>query len=139
MLNQIEESLLNRLTNGGVSSIFRTVYGFLPPDAVASLGTYLRQLVTKPREVLIEDTAIVANAIKATAAVNHIADPGTFDTISMDTVNLKNGRQWTLICDGIVSWTAAGNVAVLGTCPALTTVTFTYDSGSQKWYPSKVA
>lgn len=139
MLNQTEESLLNKFMDGDVACIFRTAYGFLPTDKITKIGTYLRELVTKPREVLIEDTSIASDVIRATAAVNRIADPGSFDSISMADDLKLIGRQWTLLCAGIVSWTADGNVAVLGTCPANTSVTFTYDETTDKWYPSKVA
>lgn len=140
MLNQNEESLLNRLTDGEVSSIFRTVYGFLPSDAVAKLGTYLRQLVTKPREVLVESTNVAALTINATAAVNSTESAGPFGTIAIDSELSKTiGRQWTLISVSGCAWTALGNIAVAGACPAFTSVTFTYNPTTEKWYPSKVA
>ena len=144
MLSANEESLLNRLTSG-LFSIFRTAADFLPTDEIQSLGTYLRELATQPTEALAIDTAIVGAEIKATASINRVADPGTFDTIALPApaefaTRLKqSGRKWTLVCEGIVSWTAADNVAVMGTCPAGTSVTFTYYPSTDKWYPSKVA
>jgi hypothetical protein len=139
MLSENEENLITKLTDGNLSSIFRVVYGFLPTDKIAGLGAYLRQLATKPREVLAEDVAIISSAISAGAAVGYIADPGSFDTISMADALKDSARQWTLVCNGIVSWTDAGNIAVAGTCPAKTSVTFTYLPSTEKWYPSKVA
>jgi hypothetical protein len=139
MLSENEENLITKLTDGNLSSIFRVVYGFLPTDKIAGLGAYLRQLATKPREVLAEDVAIISSAITAGAAVGYIADPGSFDTISMADALKDSARQWTLVCNGIVSWTNADNIAVAGTCPAKTSVTFTYLPSTEKWYPSKVA
>ena len=139
MLSENEENLINALVDGDLKSIFRTNYGFLPTDKIVALGTYLRQLVTKPREVLAESVAIVSDVITASAAVGYIADPGSFDTISMADSLKDNARQWTLVCNGIVSWTDADNIAVAGTCPAKTSVTFTYLPFTDKWYPSKVA
>jgi len=44
------------------------------------------------------------------------------------------------IADGIFTWTAAGNIAVLGTTTAaLKMVMFAYDPATAKWYPSSVA
>ena len=139
MLSENEEKLITKLTDGNLSSIFRVIYGFFPTDKIVALGTYLRQLVTKPREVLAESVAIVSDVITASAAVGYIADPGSFDTISMADSLKDNARQWTLVCSGIVSWTDADNIAVAGTCPAKTSVTFTYLPFTDKWYPSKVA
>lgn len=139
MLSENEENLITKLTDGNLSSIFRVVYGFLPTDKIVALGTYLRQLATKPREVLAEDVAIVSDVITANAAVGYIADPGSFETISMADALKDSARQWTLVCNGIVSWTDADNIAVAGTCPAKTSVTFTYLPLTDKWYPSKVA
>lgn len=139
MLSENEEKLITKLTDGNLSSIFRVVYGFFPTDKIVALGTYLRQLATKPREVLAESVAIVSDVITASAAVGYIADPGSFDTISMADSLKDNARQWTLVCNGIVSWTDADNIAVAGTCPAKTSVTFTYLPFTDKWYPSKVA
>lgn len=142
MLNEIEEGLLNRLTEG-LASIFRTTWSFLPTDAVASFGTYLRELATRPREVQTLATAISAGTILASAAVNVAPDPGSFDNIEMEAAvasRLKlSGRQWTLICKDAITWTATGNVAVAGACPANTSVTFTYVPADNKWYPSKIA
>jgi len=46
----------------------------------------------------------------------------------------------TLIADAIWTWTAAGNIAVLGTVTAANgAVIFTYDPATVKWYPSRVA
>jgi hypothetical protein len=45
-----------------------------------------------------------------------------------------------LCATGIWTWTAAGNIAVLGTVTAAQkAVHFTYHPGTQKWYPSSVA
>lgn len=139
MLSENEENLITKLTDGNLSSIFRVVYGFFPMDKIVALGAYLRQLATKPREVLAEDVAIVSDVIAASAAVGYIADPGSFETISMADALKDSARQWTLVCNGVVSWTDADNIAVAGTCPAKTSVTFTYLPSTEKWYPSKVA
>ena len=45
-----------------------------------------------------------------------------------------------LIAMGIWTWTAAGNIAVLGTTTAAgRSIRFTYHAPSDKWYPSVVA
>lgn len=51
-----------------------------------------------------------------------------------------NGSQITIVFDGVATWTAAGNIAVAGTpTTAGSSVTFTFDQGSGKWHPSRLA
>jgi hypothetical protein len=44
----------------------------------------------------------------------------------------------TLIPTGAFTWTAAGNIAVLGTAVVNRALTLVYDATTTKWYPSYV-
>lgn len=46
--------------------------------------------------------------------------------------------QFTVIPDGTFTWTAAGNIAVLGTAVVNRALTFTWDATNSKWVPSYV-
>ena len=48
------------------------------------------------------------------------------------------GGTITLIPTGAFTWTAAGNIAVLGTAVVSRALTMTYDVATAKWYPSYV-
>ena len=49
------------------------------------------------------------------------------------------GGSFTVIPDGTFTWTAANNIALLGTAVVNKTITFTYDTNSALFYPSVVA
>jgi hypothetical protein len=52
---------------------------------------------------------------------------------------IQNGQTITILFTGIDTWTAAGNIAVAGTnTTAGTYVTFTWNSSTSKWSPSRV-
>lgn len=46
---------------------------------------------------------------------------------------------FTIIPDGIFTWTTALNIGVAGTAVVSKSLTFTYDPNAAKWYPSYVA
>src|SRR6202161_2234110 len=51
----------------------------------------------------------------------------------------QNGQSITIRFSGVDTWTAAGNIAVAGTnTTAGTYVTFTYNTATSKWSPSRV-
>ena len=68
-------------------------------------------------------------------------------TTALVTINVpvgaSDGDQITIEFTGSstgLTWTAAGNISVLGTATsALSSVTFTYNSATSKWIPSRVA
>jgi len=72
--------------------------------------------------------------ITGTTTIQNITAPSSVATQSLGAVRI------TLIFDGVAPWNAAGNIAVAGTpTNAGTAVDFTYDHGTAKWYPSRVA
>lgn len=48
------------------------------------------------------------------------------------------GCSFTIIPDTVFTWTAAGNIAVLGTAVVNRALTFTWDATNQRWVPSYV-
>lgn len=83
-------------------------------------------------------TAIASAATVAPVArVTHITGTAAVVNITLPT-GFPDGGQITLIPDGIFTWTAAGNIAVLGTAVVSRALTMTYDATAVKWYPSYV-
>lgn len=87
-------------------------------------------------------TAAVASAttIVPTGPLFHIT--GTVSMVNITTpvgcnATAVGGCQFTVICDGVCTWTAAGNIAVAaGTVVAGTSITFTWDAKNSKWVPN---
>ena len=101
MLNQNEQTLLDRLFGDDWKfRIFRSVAGFSPEDQIKSLGAYLRELVTKPREVLVGSPIASASTIHPTAAVDRVSGAVNISTISLSEAvpTAPAGRVWTVHC-----------------------------------------
>jgi hypothetical protein len=49
------------------------------------------------------------------------------------------GGSFTIIPDGVFTWTSAGNIALAGTAVVSKALTFQWDSNVGKWYPSYIA
>ena len=49
------------------------------------------------------------------------------------------GCSFTVIPDAICTWTAAGNIALAGSCVVNKALTFTWDAKNSKWIPSYIA
>jgi hypothetical protein len=84
----------------------------------------------------------------AVASATTIATTGPFFTVTGTTAiatitapaNIQDGQSITIKFSGVDTWTAAGNIAVLGTnTTAGTYVTFTWNATTSKWSPSRVA
>lgn len=78
----------------------------------------------------------------ATGALFHLT--GTVAMVNLTApANYIEGTPITIVFDGSaagLTWTAAGNIAVAGTATtAASAVSFTFDSGSAKWHPSRLA
>ena len=83
----------------------------------------------------------------AVASATTITPSGPFFTVTgttaIATINLpsgfQDGQSITIKFSGVDTWTAAGNIAVLGTnTTAGTFVTFTWNATTSKWSPSRV-
>lgn len=83
---------------------------------------------------------LIASA--ATIAPTHLIHPvsGTTAIVTITPPATDFSGMLILISIGIWTWTAAGNIAVLGTTTAaLGCVIFVYNPDTSKWYPSRVA
>jgi|HubBroStandDraft_4_1064222.scaffolds.fasta_scaffold19526_3 hypothetical protein len=83
----------------------------------------------------------------AVVSATTIAPSGPFFTVTGATAiatitppaGIQNGQSITILFASTDTWTAAGNIAVAGTnTTAGTTVTFTWNSSTSKWSPSRV-
>ncbi len=89
-------------------------------------------------------TAAVASAagvVLPTGPLFHItgalAITGFTTPVGADATTV-GGAQFIVIPDGTFTWTAAGNIAVLGTAVVNRAITFTWDATNSKWVPSYV-
>lgn len=80
-------------------------------------------------------------ASAATIAPTHLIHPvsGTAAIVDITPPAADFSGMLILLSTGIWTWTAAGNIAVLGTTTAaLGCVIFVYNPDTSKWYPSRV-
>jgi hypothetical protein len=103
---------------------------FQPTVASFSLGLNRYQGLAAP----------VASATTITASGQRFHVTGTTATATINLPpNFLEG-DITIIADGVWTWTAAGNILVAGTVTtAGSSVTFSYDAATAKWYPSRLA
>jgi hypothetical protein len=52
---------------------------------------------------------------------------------------VTGGCSFTIIPDAVCTWTAAGNIALAGSCVVNKALTFTWDAKNSKWIPSYIA
>jgi len=87
-----------------------------------------------------------ATTIVASGYLFHVTGTTATATITAPVAGVNagglplDGSQITIVADAVWTWTAAGNIAVAGTVTtAGSSVTFTFDQGSGKWHPSRLA
>lgn len=114
-----------------VSQIYPLMYRCVTASSSHNGGTWIS--VGGPHGV----GAILATAvtIAPTYPVHHISGNSGIDTITAPT-GLPNGGVITLIPDTAFTTTTSGNIAVATTAVANKPLSFTYDSGKSKFYPS---
>lgn len=78
-----------------------------------------------------------AVSITPTGPIFHVTGVAAIATIVAPLDSLQTS-QITIIPDGIFTWTTAGNIALAGTAVVSKALSFYYDSGTSKWYPSYV-
>jgi hypothetical protein len=74
--------------------------------------------------------------ITGTAAITGFNVPVGCDG---NTVATLGGCSFTVIPDGVFTWTAAGNIALAGTAVVNKALTFSWDATNKKWIPSYIA
>lgn len=83
-------------------------------------------------------TIASATTIAPTKPITFISGTTAIVTITPPTAILTGGGTITFIPTGAFTWTAAGNIAVLGTAVVNRALSLTYDVTTTKWYPSYV-
>ena len=132
-------NLLATLTDetGTGANVFANTPTLVTPVIGAATGTSLSlsgfsavsaAAPTIPSATTIAPTTPIA-FVSGTMAVVNITAAAPIST---------GGGTITLIPTGAFTWTAAGNIAVLGTAVVSRALTMTYDATTTKWYPSYV-
>jgi len=122
---------------GTGSAVFATTPTLTTPVIGAATGTSLAlsgfSAVSAAAPTIASATTIAPTTpivfISGTTAVVNITAAAPIST---------GGGTITLIPTGAFTWTAAGNIAVLGTAVVNRALTMTYDATTTKWYPSYV-
>lgn len=81
--------------------------------------------------------ASAAGAVLPTGPLFHVTGTAAITGFTLP-VGFTGGS-FTVIPDGVFTWTAAGNIALAGTAVVSKALTFTWDSNAAKWYPSYIA
>jgi len=122
---------------GTGSAVFATTPTLTTPVIGAATGTSLAlsgfSAVSAAAPTIASATTIAPTTpivfVSGTTAVVNITAAAPIST---------GGGTITLIPTGAFTWTAAGNIAVLGTAVVNRALTMTYDATTTKWYPSYV-
>lgn len=80
-------------------------------------------------------TLASATTISPTKTINFVSGTTAIATITVPSI-LVGGGQITLIPTGIFTTTTAGNIALASTAVVSKALIMTYDSVTNKWYPS---
>ncbi len=83
-------------------------------------------------------TIASATTIAPTTQITFVSGTTAVVTITAPAPISAGGGTITLIPTGAFTWTAAGNIAVLGTAVVNRALTLVYDVTTTKWYPSYV-
>jgi hypothetical protein len=131
--------LLAALTNetGTGSAVFATTPTLVTPVLGAATGTSI-SLSGFNAVSAAAPTIASAATIAPTTPIVFISGTAAVVTITAAAPISTGGGTITLIPTGAFTWTAAGNIAVLGTAVVNRALTMTYDVTTTKWYPSYV-
>jgi hypothetical protein len=83
-------------------------------------------------------TIASATTIAPTNPISFVSGTTAVVNITAPSPISAGGGSIILIPTGAFTWTAAGNIAVLGTAVVNRALTMTYDVTTTKWYPSYV-
>lgn len=90
---------------------------------------------------VLGETAAVASAaglITPSGPFFHITGTAAITGFNIP-VGFMGGTSFTVVPDGIFTWTAANNIAVAGTAVVGRPLTFTHDPNTGKFYPSDIS
>lgn len=122
---------------GTGSAVFATTPTLVTPVIGAATGTSL-SLSGFSAVSAAAPTIASATTIAPTTPIAFVSGTTAVVTITAAAPISTGGGTITLIPTGAFTWTAAGNIAVLGTAVVSRALTMTYDVTTTKWYPSYV-
>jgi hypothetical protein len=122
---------------GTGSAVFATTPTLVTPIIGAATGTSL-SLSSFSAVSAAAPTIASATTIAPTTPIAFVSGTTAVVTITAAAPISTGGGTITLIPTGAFTWTAAGNIAVLGTAVVNRALTMTYDVTTTKWYPSYV-
>jgi hypothetical protein len=120
----------------------------LPTDFAAPPISIKAQQDFYPNQIGFSAPVVGANTNVATGPYFHLSGTTIMKTLTAPSLfgtggALIEGGQISIVFDGSaagLTWDATGNIAVAGTATtAGSMVTFTFDLGSGKWHPSRLA
>jgi hypothetical protein len=132
-------NLLAALTDetGTGANVFANTPTLVTPVIGAATGTSLA-LSSFSAVSAAAPTIASATTIAPTTPIVFISGTTAVVNITAAAPISTGGGTITLIPTGAFTWTAAGNIAVLGTAVVSRALTMTYDVTTTKWYPSYV-
>jgi hypothetical protein len=132
-------NLLAALTDetGTGANVFANTPTLVTPVIGAATGTSL-SLSGFSAVSAAAPTIASATTIAPTTPIVFVSGTTAVVTITAAAPISTGGGTITLIPTGAFTWTAAGNIAVLGTAVVNRALTMTYDATTTKWYPSYV-
>jgi hypothetical protein len=122
---------------GTGSAVFATTPTLTTPVIGAATGTSLA-LSSFSAVSAAAPTIASATTIAPTTPIVFVSGTTAVVNITAAAPISTGGGTITLIPTGAFTWTAAGNIAVLGTAVVSRALTMTYDVTTTKWYPSYV-
>ena len=132
-------NLLAALTDetGTGANVFANTPTLVTPVIGAATGTSL-SLSGFSAVSAAAPTIASATTIAPTTPIVFVSGTTAIVNITAAAPISTGGGTITLIPTGAFTWTAAGNIAVLGTAVVSRALTMTYDVTTTKWYPSYV-
>jgi hypothetical protein len=128
---------LGTVASGNISACTSTSMVLTTPNIGAATGTSVR-LSGFSAVSAAAPTIASATTIAPTTPIAFVSGTTAVVTITAAAPISTGGGTITLIPTGAFTWTAAGNIAVLGTAVVNRALTMTYDVTTTKWYPSYV-
>jgi len=122
---------------GTGSAVFATTPTLVTPVLGAATGTSI-SLSSFSAVSAAAPTIASATTIAPTTPIAFVSGTTAVVNITAAAPISTGGGTITLIPTGAFTWTAAGNIAVLGTAVVNRALTMTYDVTTTKWYPSYV-
>ena len=141
--------LLGTVTSGVISACTSTSMVMVTPVLGTPTSGVLTNCTGSPTFTDVKTSGLLATTAAAptiasaatiapTTQIVIISGTAAVVTITAPAPISAGGGTITLIPTGAFTWTAAGNIAVLGTAVVSRALTMTFDVTTTKWYPSYV-